>query len=133
MMAKGKKKGQGKLPKRIAGMKVPKALRRSGGQAAAWLASPTGRGIMASALVGAATLLAGDKNVRRAVKGSAGSAASGASRIGEALADTATDLMRRMAGGGEGETKPSKPAGTSPSSGRGRSAPTRPGEPGIAH
>jgi hypothetical protein len=132
-MARNKKKGQGKLPKRIGGMKVPKSLRQSGGRAAAWLATPTGRGVLASALVGAAALLAGDKTVRRAVKGSARNAASGAGRIGEVIADTATDLMRRMAGGGDAEAQPAKPAGTSPTGGRGRNAPTRPGQPGIAH
>lgn len=130
MVAKKSKKGV-KLPKRIAGVKVPKALRRSGGQAIAWLSSPSAREIMASVLVAAAAGLASNKKIRRAAKSGAEDAASGASRIGEAIADAATAIMRRAAGGGKTDATP--PAGGSPAATRSRSGPTRPGEPGIAH
>lgn len=53
-MSKAKKKA--KLPKRIAGVKVPKALRRA--RLAELLSSPVGQAIVADAIVGAAGLLA---------------------------------------------------------------------------
>lgn len=60
-MAKDKKKKKAKaaLPKRIAGVKVPKAVRRS--RFGDLLASRTGQALIAEALLGAGVLAAGKK------------------------------------------------------------------------
>jgi len=73
-MAKAKKI---KIPKRIAGIKVPKTLRKSGGSLAGLLQTPHGREIAAAALSAAAAALLGT-NKAREVAGDAGSAAVGA-------------------------------------------------------
>lgn len=46
-----------KLPKRIAGVKIPKPLRRAAEAALAEVASPTGRELLAAALAAAAAAL----------------------------------------------------------------------------
>jgi hypothetical protein len=48
------KKGKAKLPKQVAGVKVPKRLRKSGKSFAGLFKSPLGREILADALVAAA-------------------------------------------------------------------------------
>lgn len=68
-MAKDKKKSKNQLPKKIAGVKVPKAVRR--GRFAELLTSRTGQALIAEALLGAGALAAGAKaadnpRVRRA-------------------------------------------------------------------
>jgi hypothetical protein len=126
-MAKEKKKAgsRSKLPKWIAGAKVPKALRKSGAHAMTWAASPTGREVLGGLLV-AAALVAGSKKGRSTVKGSAKEAASAASRVGYALADAAAEVVRRAAG--SSDTPAAKPA--DPPVKRGKS---RPGAPSFTH
>lgn len=123
--AGAKKAGRIKLPKRIAGMKVPRALRKSGAKATEWVTSSTGREILAAALVAAAAALASRK-VREAVSEGAKDAASGAGRMGQAVADAAADVMRRPSGGDQGEASSTKRQATK----RGRS---RPGQPTFTH
>lgn len=72
-MAKSKKKAKGAaaLPKRIAGVKVPKAVRR--GRFADLLASRQGQALIAEAILGAGAIAAGmkakdDPKVRRVAK-----------------------------------------------------------------
>jgi hypothetical protein len=128
-MAKDKNKkagSRGKLPKWIAGAKVPKALRKSGAQAMTWAASPTGREVLGGLLVAAAALVAGSKTGRSTVKGSAKEAASAASRVGYALADAAAEVVRRAAAGSDAPA--AKPA--EPPVKRGKS---RPGAPSFTH
>lgn len=71
-MAKHKSKGF-RLPKRIAGVKIPKQLRKSGSLASV-LESPMARQILADALIAAAGALATSRDARHAV-GHAGSGA----------------------------------------------------------
>lgn len=72
-----KKKNKTKIPKRIAGIKIPKSLRKSGGPIIGLLATPHGREAAAAALSAAATALIGTPAGRQAA-GEAGSAAAGA-------------------------------------------------------
>ena len=72
-----KKKNKNKIPKRIAGFKVPKALRKSSGPLVALLATPHGREAAAAALSAAATALIGT-DAGRQMAGDAGHAAAGA-------------------------------------------------------
>ena len=53
-----------KLPKRIAGIKIPKALRK--GSMGRFMASPLGREAAAAALIAAAGALSGSPSPRRA-------------------------------------------------------------------
>lgn len=125
----GKNSAQSKLPKRIAGMKVPKALRRSSGRAAQWAASPIGREILGATLVAAASAIAGSKKARGAIKEGAKDAASGASRVGQALADAAVEVVRRAVPGDE-QSAPANPDRKAAGNKRGKS---RPGSPTFTH
>lgn len=58
-MAKAKKKSKGLIPKRIAGVKVPKKVRK--GRFGELLASRTGQAVIAQAILGAGALAAGLK------------------------------------------------------------------------
>ncbi len=58
-MSKNKKKSKGAIPKKIAGVKVPKRARK--GRFAALLASREGQAMIAKAIVGAGALAAGVK------------------------------------------------------------------------
>jgi hypothetical protein len=104
MAKSGKKTGGRKtskrsmLPKRIAGTKVPKALRKSGEQALQWAASPTGREILGGLLVAAATALVRSKKAREAVSEGAKDAVGGAGRMGQAIAGAAAEVVRRTIG-----------------------------------
>jgi hypothetical protein len=77
-----KKKNKNKIPKRIAGIKVPKVLRKSSGPLVGLLATPHGREAAAAALSAIAAALVGTPAGRR-MAGDAGGAAVGA---GSALA-----------------------------------------------
>jgi len=58
-MAKGKKKSKGLIPKKIAGVKVPKRARK--GRFGELLASKTGQALIAQAILGATAVAAGMK------------------------------------------------------------------------
>ncbi|MGN6374116.1 MAG: hypothetical protein ACTHMG_01030 [Sphingomonas sp.] len=72
-MAKDKKKKQkgAKLPKEIAGVTIPKPLRKQGSALLAQINTPLGRELIAAGLVAAGTALARRDEVRRAVADSA--------------------------------------------------------------
>lgn len=92
-MSKGKKKA--KLPKRIAGIKVPKALRKSGGSLAGLVESPAGRKVLAESLMAVAGVLMGGKAAQEAGAGKA------AARAGHGIAETGSGLghvLRDVAG-----------------------------------
>lgn len=94
-MAKGSQKqaGRGKLPKRIAGTKVPKALRKSG--IARWALSTEGREIIGSLLVAGATALMIGK--RGAISRRAKDAGPALQKTGQALAEGIADLVAGVA------------------------------------
>lgn len=86
-MAKKKKKA---LPKKIAGVKIPKTLRKSAGSLEAMLETRLGREILASGLMAMAGSLLGSKNVRHA----AADAGHDAVDAGSAVAQAAGELGR---------------------------------------
>lgn len=57
-----------KLPKRIAGVKIPKKLRKRGGQVYAFLGSPVVSSIVAAALLAAADNISTKPKVKKAGK-----------------------------------------------------------------
>lgn len=57
-----------KLPKRIAGVKIPKKLRKRGGQVFAFLDSPVISGIIAAGLLAAADSISKQPKVKKAGK-----------------------------------------------------------------
>jgi hypothetical protein len=116
-MARSKKKSKSVIPKRIAGVKVPKKVRK--GRFGELLASKTGQALIAQAILGAGAVAAGLKatdepKLRGAAKrakarfagktdgaGGAASAAVGAAlayAVGEAARTFAEALSRRNAG-----------------------------------
>jgi 2-keto-4-pentenoate hydratase/2-oxohepta-3-ene-1,7-dioic acid hydratase in catechol pathway len=93
-----------KLPKSIAGVKIPKTLRKGSGNLAALIESPTARAIAADALIAIAGVLAGNDRSRRAVAGAgvdaAEAGANAAGRTGDAVrgaAEIATGLVAEAA------------------------------------
>jgi hypothetical protein len=100
----GKKAKAKKLPKTIAGVKIPKKLRRQGGGLMALLESPSGRAIAADALIAVAGALAGNRTTRNAAldagQGAVEAGAHAVGRTGDAargVAEVATDLMAEAA------------------------------------
>ena len=99
----GKATTKNKLPKKIAGVKIPKALRSSGGAVAQIAQNPVAREIFAAALVAAAAALASNKKVQRATgtagetaKGLASDTADTANRLGHAIAAAITSAAHRI-------------------------------------
>jgi hypothetical protein len=92
-MAKTKKV---KLPKRIAGVKVPKELRKNGGWLLGMLDTPQGKALVASGLAAAAAAMTGAKlprggmNVKKAKRR--------VSFVAQEGADRASDIAQAAAG-----------------------------------
>ena len=78
-------KKKNKLPKRIAGIKVPKTLRKSAPSLVALLRTPQGKEAMAAALSAAATALLSSAQGRRAVVDTGAAVASAAPAIAGGL------------------------------------------------
>ena len=106
-MAKKDKKGdksgksdKSKTPKKVAGVKVPKALRNQGDTIASLITSPVARELLADALIAVAGVLAGNKKTREAVADAGSQAASSAKEMGKtatgAVADVVTEAARRI-------------------------------------
>lgn len=101
-MKMGKNKAT-KLPKKIAGVKVPKTLRKKGGKVVDALSHPLVADIAAAALLAAAAALRDNKKVRAAAvtaKDEAGDAASGvaggADSLGTLIAAKAAKTAREF-------------------------------------
>ncbi|MEO7177974.1 MAG: hypothetical protein ABIW83_03950 [Allosphingosinicella sp.] len=105
-MAKGDKKakkGKGrdksgdgiKIPKRIAGVKVSKAVRDAGKSALKFAEQPAVSETVAAALLAAAAALRDPPATKRAAAGAAGEAGQAAIGIGDTLRKMAIDMARR--------------------------------------
>jgi len=102
-MAKGDKKDKKskdkvKVPKRIAGVKIPKSVREAGKQALKLAEQPAVSETVAAALLAAAAALRDPPTTRRAAgaaAGSAGEAGQEAIRLGDSLRKMAIDMARR--------------------------------------
>lgn len=87
------------LPKRLAGIKVPKALRRSGSTLVEFAQSDLGRAVLAAALTGAADALTRHRSA------SAGQGAHGAGGAEAGAAVTAKDVVQSAAAAAAGVVK----------------------------
>src|SRR5688572_4301335 len=102
-MAKGDKKAKKdkdkiKVPKRIAGVKVPKAVRKAGRTAMKLGRQPAVSETVAAALLAAAAALRDPPATRRAAgaaAGAAGEAGQDAIKLGDSLRKLALDMARR--------------------------------------
>ncbi|HEU0097495.1 MAG TPA: hypothetical protein VFQ67_01850 [Allosphingosinicella sp.] len=100
-MAKGDKKAKKdkiKVPKRIAGVKVSKAVRKAGKTALKIAEQPAVSETVAAALLAAAAALRDPPATRRAAgaaAGAAGEAGQEAIRLGDSLRKLAIDMARR--------------------------------------
>lgn len=93
MAKKAKKKSTAKLPKQIAGVKVPKHLRETGGKLVEAMRHPLFADVVAAALIAAAAALRDNKGVRSATS----ETGQRASTLGTLLAATAADGVRKLA------------------------------------
>jgi len=127
-MAKGDKKAKKskdkvKLPKRIGGLKVPKAVRQAGKSALKLAEQPAVSEAVAAALLAAAAALRDPPATRRAAgaaAGAAGEAGQEAIKLGDSLRRMAIDMARRTLDAWE--TADSKPAAAAKNDkGKGRS------------
>jgi hypothetical protein len=103
-MAKGKK---AKLPKRIAGVKIPKELRKNGGWLLGLLETPQGKAFVTSGLTVIAAAMTGAKmpkgkltakKAKRRVSFAAHEGADRAGEIAHAAADAVTAALDRWFG-----------------------------------
>lgn len=97
-MSKSKSKGKkSKFPKKIAGIKVPKVLRKSGGSLAELLETPTGREVVAGALVAVAGSLVGSEKVRDVLASGGHNLAQSGREAGHAGSDLVSSAVRGVA------------------------------------
>lgn len=133
-MAK-KKQVKLKLPKQVAGVKVPKNLRKTVETASGWLDHPVVADVVAAALMAAAASLSQTKPARKAanaVGDEAGDAAAGTVKVvhraGDAIAAAAKEAGRELlAAYSDGGKAAKAKAGKKRNSGK------RAAKPGVAH
>lgn len=89
----GKKSGKKKLPKKIAGVKVPKDVRKAGNRLVRLAETPLAREIALAAL---AAGLAARKDVRKAASGAGEEASASAGWVSAALGAAAAEAGRRV-------------------------------------
>lgn len=110
-MAK-RKADKHKLPKRVAGVKLPKDVRKAGGALIAWAMSPDGRKLLAPAVMGLVAALQGTKAGRKVTADAASNTAEAAStgatvagRLVGALTEAAGDMMKHAVGVDDKDTR----------------------------
>jgi hypothetical protein len=105
------RKKSAKLPKRIAGVKIPKKLRKSGGKLIEAASTPAGRELIAAGLVAAGSALAAKaRTARRRADDAPGDrldpaerGAQMAGQIGATLGAAANAALDRLLGGAPAE------------------------------
>lgn len=124
-----KPKSKTKIPKRIAGVKIPKTLRDSGKAAMKLAQNPVARELLSAGLVAAAAAVAANSRARKAaieggrdaadaVTGAATTASSSAAMIGAALVDAAGSAAERFLGVKESKVASVVPAAAKPEAAR---------------
>jgi hypothetical protein len=102
-------KKKSKIPKKIAGVKIPKTLRKQGKGLAAMIDTPTGRALAAEVLMAVAGVLAGTKSGRKAAAHAVDDAADAATDLRDAVGvvgGTIADATRKaLSGSGEDESE----------------------------
>lgn len=116
--AEGKSKAKKtKIPKEIAGVRIPKTLRDSGKAAVKLAQNPIARELLSAGLAAAATAIAANTRARKAaadggagvagaVNEAASAASDGAAKVGAAILDAAGDAAQRFFGLNEAAAKP---------------------------
>jgi hypothetical protein len=102
-----------KLPKKVAGVKIPKELRKAGQAAAEWVRGPVISEIAAAAMMAAAASLADSKKgrtVRRDAADLASESVREASAVGTAVKRALIDAARSLLDDYEGGSKPAAKA-----------------------
>lgn len=121
----GGSKGTGKIPKTVAGVKIPKTLRDTGKAAVKLAQNPVARELLSAGLIAAAAAVTANTRARKAVKqggkdtaDALGEAATGAaqnaSKLGTAIIDAAGNAAERFLGAGSaasGRSASSAPKG----------------------
>jgi hypothetical protein len=101
-MAKSKSKTTVKrIPKKVAGVKVPKGVREQADKAIEYAESGAVRDVVGAALVAAATALATNKNARNAVREKVRELGEGLQGAGKSASSAATDFTRDPAAAAE--------------------------------
>ena len=127
-----KPKSKTKIPKQIAGVKIPKTLRDSGKAAMKLAQNPVARELLSAGLVAAAAAVAANSRARKAaidggrdaadaVTGAATTASSSAAMIGAALVDaagTAAERFFKVKDGKDGRVEPAATAAAKPEAAR---------------
>lgn len=124
-----KPKSRTKIPKQIAGVKIPKTLRDSGKAAMKLAQNPVARELLSAGLVAAAAAVAansrarkaaidGGRDVADAVTGAATTASSSAAMIGAALVDAAGTAAERFLSAKDGKVEPAVEAAAKPEAAR---------------
>lgn len=135
----GGKKGP-KIPKQIAGVKVPKGLRDSGKAAVKFAQSPMARELLSAGLVAAAAAVAANSRARKAAQQSgaeasdafakaADTAAESASKIGAAFVAAAGAAAQRLFATGDDKAASRRDEGATAS--KTADAPMRPDRPVV--
>ncbi|WP_448188521.1 hypothetical protein [Azospirillum sp. sgz301742] len=115
-----------KIPKKIAGVKIPRKLRKSGKWLVGFLESPTGREVAAAALTAMAGVLAGSSRPVREAAGDAGrtaaQAGTGAAGLMRDMAEAAVGVVSEAArdlvspaASGKGQPQSAKRSSDAPS------------------
>jgi hypothetical protein len=92
---KAKAKTKTKIPKRIAGVKVSKAVRQAGEKALKFAEQPAVSETVAAALLAAAAALRDPPATKRAAGAAAGAAGQEAIQLGDSIRKMAIDMARR--------------------------------------
>lgn len=92
------KKANTKLPKTIAGVKIPKRVRKTGGSAVKALRHPLLADIVAAALLAAAAAIRDNKKVRRAARTAKDKAGDAAKGVGAGAATLGTVIAAKAKG-----------------------------------
>jgi hypothetical protein len=101
-MAKRKPKTTAKrIPKKVAGVKVPKSVRKQADKAIEYAGSGAVRDVVGAALVAAATALAANQDVRRAVKEKVKEVGKGLQGAGRDASSAASDFASDSAAAAE--------------------------------
>lgn len=119
----GRKKGP-KIPKQIAGVKIPKGLRDSGKAAVKFAQSPMARELLSAGMVAAAAAVAANSRARKTARQSGSeasdafaqatnAAAESASQIGAAFVEAAGAAAQRLFGTGATAEQPQAAGGKS--------------------
>jgi hypothetical protein len=101
-MAKSKPKTATRaIPKKVAGVKVPKGVRKQADKALEYAESGAVRDVVGAALVAAATALAANQDVRRAVKEKVKEVGTGLQGAGRNATSAASDFASESAAAAE--------------------------------